>query len=173
MTSKPEPMIQPRHHEFQHLLAYGTGPDGRSQTAATGESPLCRRLLAPGAALWRLFCVIRAAVRPAEPVPTPDGVRLTYHDQRPTTDDAVFGQVRFARPGLTPLGQEGRGPCDAERSVLARGYADLRREWATFGTTNESARERQTVLERIVGLPLSLRALATSRAEAGRDMTRF
>jgi hypothetical protein len=112
-------------------------------------------------------------VRPAEPIPTPEGERLTDHDQRPTTDCAVFGQVRFERPDFTTLGQEGRCPRDAELSLPARGYADLLREWAASGTTDESSRESQTVLERIVGLSLSLQALATSRAKAGRDVTLF
>lgn len=33
MTANPEPMVQQREHECQHLLAYVTGPDARSQPA--------------------------------------------------------------------------------------------------------------------------------------------
>jgi hypothetical protein len=69
-------------------------------------------------------------VRPAEPVTAPDGTRLTYHDQRPTTDSSVFGKVRFWRHSFTSVGQEGLGPVDAELSLPARCYADLLREWA-------------------------------------------
>jgi hypothetical protein len=110
MTSNPEPIVQQLHHEFQNLLTYVTGPDARSQTAYTVELTLCRRLLALGAALLRLFFGTRAAVRPAEPVTVPDGARLTYHDQRPTTYYSVFGKVRFERHYFTTLGQGGAAP---------------------------------------------------------------
>ena len=110
MTSNPEPIVQQVPHDFQNLLAYVTGPNARSQTAYTVELTLCRRLLALGEALLRLFLVTRAAVRPAEPVTAPDGTRLTYHDQRPTTDDSVFGKVRFGRHFFTPRGRQASAP---------------------------------------------------------------
>ena len=73
MTSNPEPMVQHLPHEFQSLLAYGTGPEARSQTAYTVELTLFRRPLALRPALLRLFCVTRAAVRPSGPAPPPTG----------------------------------------------------------------------------------------------------
>jgi hypothetical protein len=173
MTSNPEPIVQQLQHEFQNLLAYVTGPEARARTAYTVELTLFRRLLALGATLLRLFFVTRAAVRPAEPVTAPDGTRLSYHDQRPTTDYSVFGKVRFWRHSFTAPGQEGRCPLDAELSLPARCYSDLLREWAVYGTTDESYRESQTVLERILGLSLSVHALETCVAEAGEDVTTF
>ena len=173
MTSNPEPIVQQVPHDFQNLLAYVTGPNARSQTAYTVELTLCRRLLALGEALLRLFFVTRAAVRPAEPVTAPDGTRLTYHDQRPTTDDSVFGKVRFGRHFFTAPGQAGLCALDAALSLPARCDSDLRREWAVYGTTDESYRESQTILERILGLSLSVHALETCATEAGADVTPF
>jgi len=173
MTSNPESIVQQLHHEFQNLLAYVSGPEARSQTAYSVELTLFRRLLALGAALLRLFFVTRAAVRPAEPVTAPDGTRLTYHDQRPTTYYSVFGKVRFWRHSFTSLGHEGLCPVDAELSLPARCYSDLLREWAVYGTTDESYRESQTVLERILGLSLSVQALETCVTEAGAEVTTF
>jgi hypothetical protein len=173
MTSNPEPIVQQVQHEFQSLLAYVTGPDTRSQTAYTVELTLFRRLLALGAVLLRLFFVTRAAVRPVEPVTASDGTRLTYHDQRPTTYYSVFGKVRFERHVFTAPGQEGRCPLDAELSLPARCYSDLLREWAVYGTTDASYRESQTVLERILGVSLSIQALETGVAEAGDDVAAF
>ena len=173
MTSNPEPMVQQVPGEFQHLLADVTGPEARVQTASTVELTLFRRRLALGAVLWRLFVVTRAAMRPAEPVLAPDGTPLTYHDQRPTTYYSVFGQVRFARHSFMAPGQEGHGPLDAEGSLPAHGYADLRREWAVYGTTDESSRESQTVLARILGLSLRVQALETSCAKAGEEVATF
>jgi hypothetical protein len=96
-----------------------------------------------------------------------NGTRLTSHDQRPTTAYSVFGNLCCARHYFTARGQEGRCPLDAELSLPAHGYADLLREWAVYGTTDESYRECQTVLERILGVSLSLQALETGVAEAG------
>jgi hypothetical protein len=170
MTSNPEPIVQQLQDEFQNLLAYVTGPDARAQTAYSVESTLFRRWLALGAALLRLFFVTRATVRPAEPVTAPDGTRLIYHDQRPTTYYSVFGKVRFGRHSFTAPGHEGLCPLDAELSLPAHGYSDLLREWAVYGATDESYRESQTVLARILGLSLSLQALETSVAAAGQDV---
>jgi hypothetical protein len=173
MTANPEPIVQPRQHEFHNLLAYVTGREARPQTAYTVELTLCRRLLALGAALLRLFCVTRAAGRTAEPVTAPDGTPLTYHDQRPTTYYSVVGNVRFWRHCFTAPGHAGICPLDAELSLPARCYSDLLREWAVYGTTDESYRESQTVLERILGLSLSVQALETCVTEAGEDVTTF
>jgi hypothetical protein len=173
MTSNPEPIVQQLEHEFQNLLTYVTGPDARAQTAYTVELTLFRRLLALGAILLRLFFVTRAAVRPAEPVTGLNGTRLTYHDQRATTYYSVFGKVRFWRHAFTAPGQEGLCPLDVELSLPAHCYSDLLREWAVYGTTDESYRESQAVLERILGVSLSLQALETGVAEAGQDVRTF
>jgi hypothetical protein len=173
MTSNPEPIVQQVQHEFQNLLAYVTGPEARSQTAYTVELTLFRRLLGLGAALLRLFFITQAAVRPAEPVTAPDGTRLTYHDQRPTTSSAVFGQVCFERHDFTAPGQTGLCPLDAELSLPARGSSDLLREWAVYGTTDESSRESQTVLVRILGLSLSVHALETCVTDAAAEVAGF
>ena len=173
MTANPEPMVPPLPHDFQNLLADVTGPDAGSQTASTVELTLFRRLLAVGAARLRLCCVTRAAVRPAEPGTAPDGPRRTSHEQRPTTDSSVCGNVRCGRHACTAPGQEGRCPLDAELSVPARCDSDLWQEWAVYGTTDASERASQTVLARILGVSLSIQALETGVAEAGDDVAAF
>jgi hypothetical protein len=173
MTSNPEPIVQQLQGEFQNLLADVTGPGAGSQTIYTLELPLFRRRLALGKALLQLFLVRRAAVRPAEPVTAPDGTRLTAHDQRPTTDSSVVGQVRFARQYFTAPGQEGCCPLDAELSLPVRCYSALLREWAVYGAPDASYRESQTVLARILGLSLSLQAIESAVLEAGGDVTTF
>src|SRR5262245_1615198 len=130
MTSNPEPIGQQLPHAFHHLLASVAGPEARAQTASTGALPRCRRRLALGAALWRLFGVRRATVRPAAPVTAPAGARLPAHAQRPTTADAVVGKVCVARHDVPAPGQPGRCPLDAALSVPARGAAELLRAWA-------------------------------------------
>jgi hypothetical protein len=173
MTSNSEPIVQQVQHDFQNLVAYVTGPDTRAQTAYTVELTLFRRLLALGAALLRLFFVTRAAVRPSEPVVAPDGTPLLHHDQRPATYYSVFGKVRFGRHYFTAPGQAGICPLDAELSLPARSYSDLLCEWVAYGTTDESYRESQTMIERILGLSLSVQAIETSVADAAGEVAAF
>jgi hypothetical protein len=97
MTSNPEPIVPPLEHDFPHLRADVTGPDARAHTAYTVELTLFRRLLALGAARWPLILVTRAAGPPAELLLAAAGTHLVYHDQRPTTSDSGFGNVRFWR----------------------------------------------------------------------------
>jgi hypothetical protein len=125
MTSNSDEIVQQVQQAFQALVAYVTGAEARGQTAYTVELTLFRRLLALGAVLLRLFCVTRAAVRPAGPVLAPDGTPLRYHEPRPTTSDSIFGKVRFGRHSFTAPGQAGRCPLDVELSLPARCYAEL------------------------------------------------
>lgn len=137
------------------------------------ELTLFRRLLALGAALLRLFFVTRAAVRPSEPVVAPDGTPLLHHDQRPATSYAVFGNVRFGRHYCTAPGQAGLCPLDAELSVPARSDSDLLCAWVAYGTTDESYRESQTMIERMLGLSRSVHAIETSVADAAGEVAAF
>jgi hypothetical protein len=135
------------------------------------ELTLCRRRLALGAVLWRRCLVTHAAGRPPEPVTTPDGTRLTSHEQRPTTSDAVCGTVRLARHDVTAPEQAGLCPLDAALSGPARCASDLRRAWAVEGTTDEASRESQTARERLLGLARSVPALETGVSQAGEQVT--
>jgi hypothetical protein len=173
MPSNSEPIVQHLRQEFESLLAYVTGSEAETQTAYTVELTLFRQLLALGATLLRLFFVSRAAERPVAPVPSPGTPQLTYHDCRPTTYYSIFGKVRFARHYFAAPGSPGCCPLDAALSLPERCYSDLLREWAAFGTTDESYRESQTGLERILGRPLSLQAIETNVQEDAVDVTAF
>jgi hypothetical protein len=173
MPSNPEPIVQHLRQEFDTLLAYLTGPDAAAQTAYTVELTLFRQLLALGATLLRLFFLSRAAQRPPAPLPAPGHPLLTYHDCRPITYYSIFGKVRFARHYFAAPGHPGCCPLDAALSLPERWYSDLLREWAAFGTTDESYRESQTTLERILGRSLSLQAIETGVREDATDVTTF
>ena len=124
--------------------------------------------------MWDVkFFVTRAAVRPAGPVCRPDGTPLGYHDQRRTTDYSVFGKLLFHRHAFTAPGQPVVCPLDAVLGLPERCYSDLLREWMAYGATDESYRESQTVLERVLGVSLSLQALETTVAEDAVDVGAF
>ncbi|HET9974723.1 MAG TPA: ISKra4 family transposase [Streptosporangiaceae bacterium] len=168
-----EPMIAQAQQQFQELVAYVTGPQTRGSTAYEVELALFRRLLALGAALLRLFFVSRAAEPPAGPVTGPDGTPLAYHDRRGTTYYAVFGKLAFRRHAYTAPGQPVVCPLDAALSLPPRCYSDLLREWMSYGATDEAYRETRTLLERILGLPLSVQALETTVAEDAVDVVAY
>ena len=173
MPSTAAPSIAQLQREFQDLVAYVSGPETQAATAYEVELALFRRLLALGAALLRLFFATRAAERPPGPVTGPDGTPLAYHDRRPTTYYSVFGKLAFQRHACTAPGQPVVCPLDAALSLPARCYSDLLREWLSDGTTDESYRESRTLLERILGHPLSLQALETTVTEAAVDVAAF
>jgi hypothetical protein len=173
MSPTAEPSIAQVQQQFQELVTYVTGPQSRASTAAEVERTLFRRLLALGAALLHLFFLTRAAARPSEPVRSADGIRLTYHDRRRTTYYSVFGKLVFRRHAFTAPGQPVVCPLDAALSLPARCYSDLLREWAAFGSTDAADRETQTLLERILGLPLSVQALETGLQEDAVDVAAF
>jgi hypothetical protein len=173
MPSTAEPIIAHAQQQFQELVTYVTGPQTQTASAYTVELTLFRQLLALGALLLRLFFITRAAERPRDPVQSPDGTRLTYHDRRPTTYRSVFGPIVFARHAFTAPGQSVVCPLDAALSLPARCYSDLLGEWMSYSATDASYRESQTALERILGQSLSVQAFETTAAETAVDTAAF
>ena len=173
MSSNSDQIVHQLRCEFQELVEYVTGEQSQSRTAYEVELTLFRRLLALGARLLYLFFVHRAAVRPSGPVYAPDGTELAYHDQRPTTYFSVFSKIRFRRHYFHAPGQEGFCPLDAELSLPARCYSDLLRDWAEYCITDESYDESIKVLERILNLSISKRALETGVMEDAIDVEAF
>jgi len=173
MASQTEAMVTEIAQQVQALLDAVTGAEAKTATAEAVELALFRRLLALGATLLRLFFLTRAASRPPEPVIGTGGVRLAYHDQRPTSYYSVFGKLSFRRHAYTAPGQPVVCPLDGALSLPARCYSGLLADWATYASTDAAYRESQTVLMRILGLPLSLQALETVVAEAAVDVGAF
>ena len=173
MSSTTEPIIAQVQQQFQELVTLVTGPDSHQHTAGAIERTLFRRLLAVGLDLLRIFFLKRAAGRPAAPVVGPTGQPLPAKDQRPVTYYSVFGKLSFDRHAFAVTGQPVVCPLDAALSLPKRCYSDLLSDWMAFSGTDETYRESQTVLERILGLPLSVAALETTTQEAAVDVPAF
>jgi hypothetical protein len=173
MSSNSDEIVQQIHQDFKNLIEYVTDPASQSRTAYEVELTLFRQLLLLGAQLLRLFIVQRAAVRPQEPVCAPDGTRLRYQDQRPTTYFSIFGKIRFLRHYFHTPGQKGLCPLDEELSLPPHCYSDLLRDWVEYCTTDESYDESNRVLVHILGLSLSKQALETAVAEDAADVEAF
>ncbi len=173
MSSNSVQIVHQLHRDFQELVEYVTGREAQARTAYEVELTLFRRLLKLGAQLLRLFFVHRAAVRPSEPVYAPDGTRLKYQELRQTTYYSVFDKVRFKRHYFHAPGHEGVCPLDAELSLPPRCYSDLLRDWAEYCITDESYDESIRVLQRILGLSISKRALEMGVQEDATDVDAF
>ena len=173
MSSNSDQIVHQLRCEFQQLIEFVIDERSSSRTAYEVELTLFRRLLVLGAELLRLFFIHRAAVRPCGPIYASDGTELKYHDRRPTTYFSVFGKVRFRRHYFHAVGQEGLCPLDAELSLPARCYSDLLRDWAEYGTTDESYDESIKLVARILDLSISKRALETGVLEDAADVDAF
>ena len=173
MTPTAAPSIPQIQEQFRELVEYVTGPGSRTASAYEVELRLFRQVLALGAALLGLFFASRAAARPVGPVAAPDGAPLRFHDRRPFTYCSVFGKLVFRRHAFTAPGQPVVCPLDTELGLPARCYSDLLCEWAGFGTADAPFREVAALLERVLGLSLSLQALETVADEAAADVAAF
>jgi hypothetical protein len=173
MTSTTDPIIAQVQAEVAGLLGIVTGPASERQSVAEVELALFRRLLGLGAILLRLFFEARGAERPGGPVVSGDGTRLRYHDRRSIGYLSIFGKLRIWRHAFTAPGQPVVCPLDAALSLPERCYSDVLREWATYGATDGAYRASQTVLERVLGLPLSVQAIETAVAEDAEDVAAF
>jgi hypothetical protein len=173
MTSTTEPIIAQIRAEVEELLGIVTGPASRQQSAAAVELTILRRLLRLGATLLGLFFAARGAEQPAGPVLGADGRALRYHDRRSIGYVSIFGKLRIWRHAYTAPGQPVVCPLDAALSLPARCYSDVLREWATYGAADGSYRASQTVLERVLGLDLSVQAIETAVREDAADVAAF
>jgi len=173
MTSTPDAIIAQVHAEVAELLGIVTGPASQRQSAAEVELAIFRRLLRLGATLLGMFFESRGAERPAAPVVGADGTELRYHDRRSIGYLSIFGKLRVWRHAFTAPGQPVVCPLDAELSLPERCYSDVLREWATYGATDGAYRASQTMLERVLELPLSVQAIETAVAEDAEDVAAF
>lgn len=172
MTPTTTPIVQQVKQEFETLVQYVTGPDTANAIVTDVEVTLFRRLLALGASLLQLFFLTRAATRP--PAPLGDtGIVLPYHDQRSTSYFSVFGKLCFRRHAFWAPGQALVCPLDAALSLPKRCYSDLLREWASFGVSDAAYRENQALLERLLGVKLSVQALERETETAATDVDAF
>lgn len=173
MTSTTDAIIAEVHAEVAGLLGIVTGPASERQSAAEVELALFRRLLRLGATLLGLFFAARGADRPAGAVLSEDGTELRYHDRRRTSYFSIFGKLAVWRHAFTAPGQPVVCPLDAALSLPERCYSDVLREWATYGATDGAYRESRVLLERVLGLRLSVQAIETAMAEDAEDVAAF
>lgn len=172
MAPNTEAIVPQVRRDFEALITYVTGPASAEQDVYTVEAHLFRRLLALGAVLLKLFFRTRAAARPHAPTTT-SGTTMRYHGRRSVRYISIFGELWVARHYFTAVGQGSAAPLDAELSLPATAYSDLLREWAAYGATEQAYSQTQTLLERLLGVRVSVATLEQQVARSARDVDPF
>jgi hypothetical protein len=172
MAPNTEAIVPQLRRDFEALVDYVSGPESRNHDAYTVELHLFRRLLALGAALLKLFFRTRAATRPPTPT-TPAGHVMRYHGRRSLRYISIFGHLRVARHYFTAARQASAAPLDAELSLPDTAFSDLLREWGAYGDTEQAYGEKQALLERILGLTLSVATLEQQARRSAQDVAAF
>jgi hypothetical protein len=172
MALNTESIVPQLRRDFETLVDYVTGPASAEHEVYTVELHLFRRLLALGAALLGLFFRTRAAACPPTPV-APDGQPMANQGRRSVRYISIFGPLWVARHYFTATGHASHTPLDAALSLPATAYSDLLREWGAYGDTEQAYRENQTLLERLLGLTLSVQTLEQQMLRSAVDVDAF
>ena len=98
---------------------------------------------------------------------------LPYHARRSTSYTSIVGTLTIWRHAFAVTGQPVIGPLDAEVRLPARCSSALLLDWAAYGATAGAYRERQTRLERVLDLPVSVQAIETGVQEAAVEVAAF
>ena len=159
MTSNSQEMIQDVRAQVEQLVDFVTGESARTATADQIERGLFKLLLALGAKLLQLFFVVRSQACSRQPLRTTAGHVLPYH--RDTSRDyfSIFGKLSLARPYFYKQGVDTQIPLDAALSLGEDCYSDLLREIAEYLGVYNVYGKGTDILERLLGLKLSTRAL--------------
>ena len=169
MTFNSQEIITDIRAELEQMLDFVTGEQARTATADHIERGLFKLLLRLGAKLLTLFFVMRSQACTREPLQLADGQVLPYHRDTARDYFSIFGKLALWRPYFYKKGLSGHSPLDAELRLGTDCYSDLLREVAEYlGVYNVYAKTAD-ILERLLNLNLSTRALqqtiATDAAE--------
>jgi hypothetical protein len=173
MTFNSQEIIQDVHAQFEHMLDFVTGEQARTASADHIERGLFKLLLSLGAKLLQLFFVMRSQACSRQAIQTETGQEMPYHRDTPREYFSIFGKVAIERPYFYKKGVGGQTPLDAELSLGEDSYSDLLREvseylgvYTVYGKTGD-------ILERLLELNLSTRALQQNIAEDAADVTAY
>lgn len=170
MTFNSQAIIQDVRADFANMLEYVTGEQARTATADATERGLFKMLLAMGLKLLTLFFLLRSQHASRETLKTAAGSELYYHRDTQRRYVSIFGGLRFVRPYFYRKGQAGQAPLDAELSLGEDCYSDLVREVSGYLGVYDVYHKSCDILERLLGLRLSTRALQTNLGEDAADV---
>jgi hypothetical protein len=173
MTFNSQEIIKDIRVQFEHMLDFVTGEQARTATADHIERGLFKLLLSMGAKLLQLFFVMRSQACSRQAVQIETGQELAYHRDTSREYFSIFGKVCIDRPYFYQKGVGGRTPLDAELSLGEDSYSDLLREVSEYLGVYTVYGKTSDILERLLELNLSTRALQQNIAEDAADVEAY
>lgn len=173
MTFNPQGIIQDIRADFETMLEYVTGERARTTTADETERGLFKMLIEMGLKLLTLFFIVRAQNARREAIQLEGGSVLYYHRNTKRRYVSIFGELSFVRPYFYRKGQDGQTPLDAELSLGEDCYSDLVREVNDYLGVHDVYHKASDILERLLGLKLSTRAIQANLAEDAANVSAY
>jgi len=173
MTFNPQGIIQDIRADCETMLVYVTGERARTTTADEAERGLFKMLIEMGLKLLTLFFIMRSQNAGREALKVEDGSVLYYHRDTKRRYVSIFGELSFRRPYFYRKGQDGQTPLDAELSLGDDCYSDLVREVNDYLSVYGVYHKTSDILERLLGLKLSTRAIQANLAEDAGDVSAY
>jgi hypothetical protein len=130
-------------------------------------------LIEMGLKLLTLFFILRSQKAKREALQLEDGSVLYYHRDTKRRYVSIFGELRFVRPYFYRKGQDGHTLLDAELSLGDDCYSDLVREVNDYLGVHGVYHKASDILERLLGLKLSTRAIQANLAEDAADVSAY
>jgi hypothetical protein len=173
MTFNSQEIIQDVRAQFEHMLDFVTGEQARRASADHIERGLFKLLLSLGAKLLQLFFVMRTQASSRQAIQIETGQELPYHRDTPREYFSIFGKISFERPYFYKQGIGGQVPLDAELSLGESCYSDLLREVSEYLGVYTVYGKTSDILERLLEIHLSTRALQQNIAEDAADVEAY
>ena len=173
MTFNSPAIIQDIRSQFEQMLDFVTGEQSRTATADHIERGLFKMLLSMGAKLLQLFFVIRSQACTRQVTQTETGEELPYYRDTPREYFSIFGKVTIERPYFYKQGVGGKTPLDEELSLGTDSYSDLLREVSEYLGVYTVYGKTSDILERLLEINLSTRALQENVAEDASDFEAY
>ena len=173
MASNSQEIIQEVRAQFEYMMDFVTGEQARTATADHIERGVFKLLLSLGAKMLHLFFVMRAQASSRQTLQTKTGQELAYHRDTAREYFSIFGKVSLERPYFYKKGVGGQIPLDAELSLGKTCYSDLLREVSEYLGVYTVYGKTSDILERLLELKLSTRALQQNIAEDAADVEAY
>jgi hypothetical protein len=173
MASNSQEIIQDIRGQFEHMLEFVTGEEARTATADHIERGLFKMVLSLGAKMLQLFFVMRTQASSRQTIQTKTGQELPYHRDTAREYFSIFGKVSLERPYFYKKGVGGQIPLDAELSLGTTCYSDLLREVSEYLGVYTVYGKTSDILERVLELNLSTRALQQNIAEDAAEVEAY
>jgi hypothetical protein len=155
------------------MLDFVLGEEARTATADQIERGLFSLLLALGAKMLGLFFVMRSEACARDKHQCEDGCELPYQQDKKRDYYSIFGKLPIWRPYFYKKGLGGEKPLDAELSLGDDCYSDMVREVSEYLGIYTVYGKSSDILERLLGLNLSTRALQENIAEDTSDVEAY